>query len=130
MSIKRRKAKFLGALVVAATLSSTTALAATNYNYGPFTIDVENQAYTSTKTKQTETAAYVDQSRCRNSVLVCRIYNSGVAPKSATVKLTGIDNGRMSYSGYGVDEGDVLRMMIKNTSASGGIVTVSGQWRP
>lgn len=128
--IKNLKRTILCALAMVVAMSGTVALAATNHPYGPFNINIENEAYTPLAVKETSTSAYVDQDLSRNSVLICRVFNSGSAAKSSTVTLYGVDNGRMSYSGYNVDEGDYLRMKIKNSSSSGGIVTVSGKWRP
>lgn len=128
--IKNLKRTSLCALAMVVAMSGTVALAATDYTYGPYNIGIENEAYTPLAVKETSTSAYVDQDLSRNSVLICRVFNSGSAAKSSTVTLYGVDNGRMSYSGYNVDEGDYLRMKIKNSSSSGGIVTVSGKWRP
>ena len=128
--IKNLKRTSLCALAMVVAMSGTVALAATDYTYGPYNIGIENEVYTPLAIKETSTSAYVDQALSRNSVLICRVFNSGSAAKSSTVTLYGVDNGRMSYSGYNVDEGDYLRMKIKNSSSSGGIVTVSGKWRP
>ena len=128
--IKNLKRTILCALAMVVAMSGTVALAAKDYTYGPYNIGIENEVYTPLAIKETSTSAYVDQALSRNSVLICRVFNSGSAAKSSTVTLSGVDHGRMSYSGYNVDEGDYLRMKIKNSSSSGGIVTVSGKWRP
>ena len=128
--IKNLKRTSLCALAMVVAMSGTVALAATDYTYGPYNIGIENEVYTPLAIKETSTSAYVDQDLSRNSVLICRVFNSGSAAKSSTVTLSGVDHGRMSYSGYDVDEDDYLRMKIKNSSSSGGIVTVSGKWRP
>lgn len=128
--IKNLKRTILCALAMVVAMSGTVALAATDYTYGPYNIGIENEVYTPLAIKETSTSAYVDQALSRNSVLICRVFNSGSAAKSSTVTLSGVDHGRMSYSGYDVDEDDYLRMKIKNSSSSGGIVTVSGKWRP
>lgn len=128
--IKNLKRTSLCALAMVVAMSGTVALAATDYTYGPYNIGIENEVYTPLAIKETSTSAYVDQALSRNSVLICRVFNSGSAAKSSTVTLSGVDHGRMSYSGYDVDEDDYLRMKIKNSSSSGGIVTVSGKWRP
>lgn len=128
--MKKQIKKIMTACVVGALITGTTAMAATNFHYGNYTIPTENEVYTLSWVKQTNGSAYIDQRVCDHSVLICRVYNLQDTPKSGVTKLQGIDSGRMSYSGYGVAPGDTLRTQLKNSSSSGGTVTVGGYWRP
>ena len=127
---KRFIKKAIEVLSVTMLLSGTIAQAATMYDYGPYTIQTENVVYTPTKAKKVSGSAYVDQQLSKNSVLRCTMYNAGTAVKSATTTITGVSHGYISYSGYGVDIDDTLRLRIQNASSSGGTVTVEGSWRP
>lgn len=127
MNAKLRRA--LGLAVACGMSTCMVATAATYYEYTK-TIDVENEVYTAVKVKEVSGTAYVDQRECVTSVLKCSMANQARARKSSVCTLTGVNHVNPSYSEYTVTVGDYLCLKLKNSSSSGGIVTVKGSWRP
>lgn len=129
--VKRKLLRTMGAMVAGVMLVGTTAFAS-NENYF-FTMETSASAYSTLFEKETtRTSGYVSLTTpdpYTKSVHFCFV-NSALRVKSAEKRMTKVGTALLSYSGYGVQYGDSLKLKAWNvtTENNGAQITAGGKF--
>lgn len=132
--MKRKVKRFLPLFVILMLIGATNVMGTTVY-YINLDLPVENSAYSSLRKKETTSnKAYVARTTpagTTTSVRV-RVVNSEGYQKSSDKKVTGIATVYPSYSGYNVEQGDYVKLFMKNnaTDNKGQRLTGTLAWYP
>lgn len=132
--MKRKVKRFLPLFVILMLIGATNVMGTMVY-YINLDLPVENSAYSSLQEKETTSnKAYVARTAPAGTTTTVRVrvVNSAGYQKSSDKKVTGIATVYPSYSGYNVEQGDYVKLFMKNnaTDNKGHSLTGVLAWYP